>query len=337
MTIDPAQGERLQLICLLTLTTLAVAAALYWLAPVMVPFVLASFIAIVLSHLADLATTHLRVPRSLSMAVVAIAALALIGVVGGLVSASITELGQDASGYRARLTQLQTDSVALLGRFGLEVNSLVPSAETVGGWLSNATNALGNVLSQTVLVLIFVMFLLGGRAHAAPSAGVWRDIESSVQGYVAAKIFTSLLTGLLVGTVLWALGVDLAFLFGLFAFLLNFIPNVGSLIATLLPLPIVLMTPEVTTLTAVLAVAIPGAVQFTVGNVVEPRLMGSSLDLHPAVILMALIFWGMLWGFVGMLLATPLTAVLKIVLDRNELTAPLGDALAGRMRPSRPA
>ena len=244
---------------------------------------------------------------------------------------SVAELGQDAGAYRARLTELQQDALGLLGRFGLGAEALLPSAETVAGWFRAVTNALGGVLSQSFLVFIFVMFLVGGRSQAAPAVGVWREIESSVRGYVAAKLFTSLITGVLVGAVLWLLGIDLAFLFGLFAFLLNFIPNVGSVIATLLPLPVVLMAPDTTATVAVLAIALPGVIQFGVGNVVEPRLMGSSLDLHPAVILMALIFWGMLWGFVGMLLATPLTAVLKIVLERNEVTAPVAEVLAGRL------
>ncbi len=326
--MESAHLERVQVTCIATLTALAVAAALYWLAPVMVPFVLAAFIAMVLSHLVNLVSTRLRLPTALAL--VAIAAVVVIGLLAGLVSRSAIELGQDAGAYRARLTELQDDAIAMLGRAGLGIDALLPSSATVAGWISSATNALGGLLSQSVLVLIFVLFLLGGRSRRAPVAGVWRDIESSVQGYVAAKLFTSSLTGLLVGIALWALGIDLAFLFGLFAFLLNFIPNVGSLVATLLPLPIVLVTPDVTGVTAILAFAIPGAIQFGIGSVLEPRLMGSSLDLHPAVILMALIFWGMLWGFVGMLLATPLTAVLKIVLERNELTAPVGDLLAGR-------
>ncbi len=330
--MDTAHQERIQITCLVTLTALGVAAALYWLAPVMVPFVLAVFITIVLSHLVDLVGLHVRLPRGVAIGVVAIVSLGAVGLLGGLVAASIAELGQDAGAYRARLTELQQDALALLGRFGIGAEALLPSTETVGGWLTAVTSALGGVLSQSVLVFIFVLFLLGGRSQTAPAVGVWREIESSVQGYVAAKLFTSLMTGVLVGTVLWLLGVDLAFLFGLFAFLLNFIPNVGSVIATLLPLPVVLMAPDATTGVAVLAIALPGVIQFSVGSVVEPRLMGSSLDLHPAVILMALIFWGMLWGFVGMLLATPLTAVLRIVLERSEVTAPVAEVLAGRLR-----
>jgi AI-2 transport protein TqsA len=78
-------------------------------------------------------------------------------------------------------------------------------------------------------------------------------------------------------------------------------------------------------------VVLPGVVQFTVGSVVEPLVMGEGLDLHPVAILMALVFWGLLWGIVGMLLAAPITAVLRIVLGRVELTRPVAELLAGRL------
>jgi 4-hydroxybenzoate polyprenyltransferase len=122
-----------------------------------------------------------------------------------------------------------------------------------------------------------------------------------------------------------------ALVFGLFTFLLNFIPSVGSIVATLLPLPVVLMSPAISGTTAVLAIVVPGVIQFGIGSVLEPKLMGSSLDLHPVVILVALIFWGMLWGIPGMFLATPITAVARILLEKIEMTRPVGELLAGRI------
>ena len=84
----------------------------------------------------------------------------------------------------------------------------------------------------------------------------------------------------------------------------------------------------------ILALAIPGALQFAVGSLIEPKIMGESLDLHPVVILLGLIFFGMIWGIVGMILATPIVAVTKIVLDRIDVTAPVGRLLAGKLEPS---
>ena len=128
-----------------------------------------------------------------------------------------------------------------------------------------------------------------------------------------------------------SLGVDLALVFGLLAFLLNFIPSVGSIIATLLPVPVVVVSPDISTTTAILAILLPSLIQIVIGNIIEPKVMGEALDLHPIVILMALIVWGMLWGVVGMLLATPMTAILKILFERLEPMAPVAQVLAGRL------
>ena len=132
-------------------------------------------------------------------------------------------------------------------------------------------------------------------------------------------------------TTLSILGIDLALAFGIFAFLLNFIPSLGSVVATFLPLPIVLVTEDMTLATGIMAIAIPGAIQFSVGNVIEPKVMGKSLELHPVTILVALIFWGTLWGVVGMFLAVPITAVLRILLGRLEVTRPAAALLEGRL------
>jgi len=126
------------------------------------------------------------------------------------------------------------------------------------------------------------------------------------------------------------MGVDLALVFGVMAFLLNFIPSVGSIIATLLPMPLALVQFD-SWLPITLVLVLPGTVQFTIGNVVEPLVMGEGLDLHPVTVLLALVFWGLLWGVVGMLLAAPMTAVLRIVLGRLEITRPLAELLAGRL------
>ncbi len=125
-------------------------------------------------------------------------------------------------------------------------------------------------------------------------------------------------------------GLDLALVFGVMAFLLNFIPNVGSIIATLLPLPLAIVQFDSTGM-IVGIVVVPGLVQMFIGSGLEPKLMGEGLQLHPVTILLALVFWGLLWGVVGMLLAAPMTAVLRLILERFEMTRPVAGLLAGRL------
>jgi AI-2 transport protein TqsA len=179
--------------------------------------------------------------------------------------------------------------------------------------------------------MIFLFFLLVGGVGSAVDASSSRGaVESKIKRYIVLQSAISAATGVLVWLVLALLGVPLALVFGLFAFLLNFVPNIGSIIATLLPLPVVILSPEISTSVAVLAIAIPGGIQMLLGNVVSPAVMGDSLELDPVVILLSLMIWGVLWGIVGMLLATPITAVLKMLFERLEVTAPLARAMAGR-------
>ena len=186
------------------------------------------------------------------------------------------------------------------------------------------------LLTTGGLVAIFVVYLLAGRRPAELRTGFYAEIDAKVQRYIVTKVAVSATTGTLVGLILWLFGLELALVFGVAAFLLNFIPSVGSIVATLLPLPIALIQYE--SIWPIIGVlALPGAVQITIGNGVEPILLGESLDLHPVVVLLALIFWGMLWGVVGMLLAAPITAILRIVLARIETTRPVAEILAGRL------
>jgi AI-2 transport protein TqsA len=206
------------------------------------------------------------------------------------------------------------------------------SQKTVDAVLSSLLTTLASVLSNGFLVLVYTMFLIAGRTWKkdAAAVGVWAAIEARIKRYIILKVGLCAVTGTIVGAVLGILGVKLAFAFGFFAFILNFIPSIGSIVATALPLPMVLVDPALSPAVRVLAIAIPGAVQFVVGNVIEPKLLGESLDLHPIAILSGLIFFGMVWGIVGMFVAAPILAVAKILCERGALTRPIAELLAGR-------
>ena len=125
--------------------------------------------------------------------------------------------------------------------------------------------------------------------------------------------------------------IELAMVFGVMAFFLNFVPNVGSIVAIFLPLPIILISPDLDMTILALAILLPGSIQMFIGNVIEPKMLGDSLDLHPITVLLSLIFWGMLWGIPGMLLAAPITSVLKILSENLEITAPVARLLSGKL------
>ena len=337
--MDVTQGEqRVQTVCLLLLTAAVTAASLYWLQPVMIPFVMALLFALSLSPLIDLQMRYLRAPRVVALIGTFLLGFLVLIFVGAVVSNSVDQLSGNAQAYREQLDSVLHSAAQRLPleRFGIDpsagVGNLVKvPAKTVGDLFLGTTNAIVDVLSRGLLVLIFLLFLLTGEGFSKRSEATTSDqVATQIKRYILAQVVISATTGILVGLTLALLGVDLALLFGFLVFLLNFIPTVGSIVATLLPLPVVLMSPDATMTTVVLVLAIPGLIQLVIGNVIAPKVLGETLDLHPVTILLALIFWGMLWGIPGTLLATPITAIMKMMFARMELTAPLSNWMAGR-------
>jgi AI-2 transport protein TqsA len=333
----PDLETRVQTICLVALASIAVAAALFWLSPVMIPFVLSVMISLGLGAAVDLLVRRLHVPRKLALPATLVVGVLFLAGVGAVVFASVQQLSGNADVYAHQVHSLLLQLTAILPEHFRSLPAIdgkhladVPVA-AVGGLLARTTNAILGLFSKSLLVLVFVVFLVMSGAGSGRPVGTWGDIQLHVQTYLVRKVVLSAVTGGLVGLTLGLLGVPLAMVFGLLAFLLNFIPTIGSVVATLLPLPVVLVTPGISTAVAVLAIAIPAGIQAVIGNVVEPMVVGEPLDLHPVTVLLGLIVWGMLWGVIGMFLATPIMAVMKILLEKFEGARPVAELLAGRV------
>lgn len=356
-----ALHQRTQTICLLILAAAAIGGALYVLRPVLVPFVLALFLSVAVSPVMDVLHLRLRLPRGLSIAATVLIGAACLLLMGSLVSASLGELASGQEAYVSKIDGLNEaltswvernategswlEALKLRDAAGKVDNVLDPVLDRipsmVKGAIAWAADAGLTLLSRGVLVFVFMMFLITGYrgpAQRDPDS-LSSELRARVKEYLRVKVIVSALTGLAVYAILRVIGIDLALVFGLAAFLLNFIPNIGSVVAVLLPLPVVLLAGDsvdadgnvvegVSVLGRVLAIALPGLVQFLVGNVIEPKWMGSSLDLNPVSILLSLIFWGLLWGPVGMLLAVPITSILKLLLERLSYTRPIARLLA---------
>lgn len=342
MRAQPTE-DRLRTIGVLVLASIGTAAALYWLRPVLIPLVLALLLSFMLSPLVEQLINRLRMPRMLAVAVALLLGALIVVVIGGLVSGSVQKLASNADAYEQRIGALALSVGAALRDWGLDVEPAAISHQLEAlpftAWVSKLANAILSLVSNTVLVLIFAVFMLQSTALAASAhaGGMRGEISARIKRYLSLKVMLSAATGALVWLLLLIIGVDLALVFGVLAFVLNFIPSVGSIIATLLPIPIVLLDPDFSWTTLVLVVLLPGSVQMIVGNVLEPKLMGEQLELHPITILAALTFWGALWGVPGMLLAVPLTATLRILLGALDLTRPVARIMAGQHRTVPPA
>ena len=333
MSKRTAEQATFNTISLLIIASVAAAVALIFMRSVMIPFVLALLLSFVMQPLVDAMQDRARLPRGVAIA----AALLIIagGFVGilALITSSVAGMEDNAALYRDRLVALFQRLTAGLNEYGIDLGqaAMVEKIKSLPlfDWVQKTAGGIMGILSTTFLVLIFTIYLVTGRRAPRAEGELLGVMEQKIRSYLITKLCTSATTGILVGLILLAFGLNLALVFGLMAFLLNFIPSFGSIIATLLPLPLALMQFE-STAAIIMVILLPGAVQVTIGNVIEPKLMGDSMDLHPITILLALMFWGLIWGMVGMLLATPITAVLKVVLERFETTRPVAALLAGR-------
>ena len=186
-----------------------------------------------------------------------------------------------------------------------------------------------SLVSTSVVVLIYVFFLLIGTPSINHSPTL-SEVDRQIRSYLSLKTVISIFTGLVFGLALRLFGVPMAFTFGVLAFLLNFVPNVGPIVASLLPVPLIILAPDGTVGWMAATITVICTIQLVSGNVVEPKIMGNSSDLHPVTILVGLMFWGMMWGVIGMFLATPIMAALKIILGRISTTKSIADLMAGR-------
>jgi len=337
---DVRAYQRVQTFCLLALTLMALGVASYLLRPVLVPFVLAVFLTYCLTPLIDAQRRYLRMPRGVAIVSTVLLALVVLALCCSVVATSISSASRRLQDYEKQFQDLteRFASSMPLQRLGIKTDTeqvrKFLTAQEGTGWqlVSAALSEATNVVSNGALVMIFMLFLLLGRRSAPrPSADVLAEIETSVKSYIRGTVFLSGVTGLLVGLSLALLGVEFAWVFGLLAFLLNFVPTIGAIIASLLPLPVILLSPDMSLTVKVLAIVIPAVVQFFVGSFVQPKVLGHALDLHPVVIVLALIFFGMIWGPMGAFLATPITAVVRIIFARIPITRPLADMLAGNL------
>jgi len=201
-------------------------------------------------------------------------------------------------------------------------------ANQIFNMLRNTVGVILGLISGVLFVFIFVVFLLAGRNPYAEHSQIYRDVVHKIRRYLGTKVAISAATAVLIWASLASIGLELAGVFAILTFFLKFIPSIGPIIAMLLPVPIAVAQFQ-SHWPVILVLVIPGVIYSVLGNIVEPKLMGEGLDLHPVTVLLALSFWGLLWGIVGMFLATPITAAMRIVLLQFDTLRPIGNLLAG--------
>ncbi len=300
-------------------------------APILLPAALALFLAVLSLPVMVWLRAH-RVPKASAVVIPVLLNVAVVGLLITFASQSVSQLQRELPTYLNTLTQLQASWLQavevrtdLVLTDYLTIDLIDPGA--VIGFARGAVGRIAQLLSMTFLVFLIMAFMLS-EATVFPAkfkfltrnSGFEDDrlekVVSEVQTYLGIKTVISLATGLILGTWAYAMGLDFPVLLGLTAFLLNYIPTVGSIIAAI---PAVLLSIILYgSLGHALLVALGYVTVNTVfGNIIEPSLMGRRLGLSTLVVMLSLLFWGWAWGPLGALLSVPLTVIVKIWLENT--------------------
>jgi len=313
-------------------TFIIIVAGLRAASDLLVPFLLAAFIAIIISA-PMFWLRQKKVPTILALLIVITGVLIGVFLVVALIGTSVDDFSKNLPQYQEQLKEKTSFLMSLSGKAGFDLSSerlaevFNPSAAMK--LVARMLSGLGGVLTEGFLILITVIFiLLEASGMPAKLRAVLEDPNRSfsyfesfihnIQQYMGIKTWISLGTGVAITVWLLILGVDFPFLWGLLAFLLNYIPNIGSILAAV---PAVLLAfIQLGGVSALLVAAGYVVVNVIMGNVIEPKVMGKGLGLSALVVFLSLIFWGWVFGPVGMLLSVPLTMTLKIAFDSSDET-----------------
>ena len=312
----------------------------------LLPLVIAGAIAYVISILAHgiraIQIRTIRVPKPLAMIVAIGVILAGLWFVINLITVNVTAVANVAPDYQQNLEALIYKGYQAVGIEDVPNLKEIISQIDLRAYLQDFGRTVRTLVSSTGIIIVYLIFLLlEQRTFSNKIKAIIRDrqkqkdafelidkIRSDIRTYVAIKVLTSATTGVLSFLVLNMVGVDFASFWAVLIFLLNFIPTIGSIIATIFPSALTLVQFD-TIGPFILTISILSAIQFAIGSLVEPKLMGNRLNLSPIVILLSLGLWGSIWGIPGMFLGVPITVIMMIVCSYFPGTRPIAVLLSG--------
>jgi len=284
-------------------------------------------------------------PRWLRLA----AAVAVMGLafwlIGRLIGGSLAQVSEAAPGYQENLDRLIRQGAAMVGFAEIPTMAEMFNELDLRALISDFAESAANIAGRIGIIIVYVIFLLFEQTSFDRKLGalfpnkeredsvrrIIGQVQADVQTYVWIKTLMSILTGFVSWVVLVLVGVDFAAFWAFVIFLLNYIPTIGSLMGVVFPAILTLI--QFSTLGPFLIVTLAlGGTQFAIGNLLEPRLMGSSLNLSPLVVILSLALWGQIWGLVGMFLCVPIMVILMIVFAHFKPTRPIAIMLSSNGR-----
>ena len=330
----------------LLVVLLVVFLGLHYGAGFLVPLAMAMMIFVLLTAVIDriarMRPGGFRIPRWVAQLLGLMLVVMGLGVIAAILSSQAQDVVAAIPRYQARFAQIISQLVQFAGENITAQATAAMAKLDLSKVIGSVVGGAGSFLSGFVLVLLYIPFMMAERgpmrakiALAASSPGaaqefsrVLRSITKGLRQYVGIKTAVSLLTGGLSYAVMKPIGLDFAETWAVLAFALNFIPTIGSAVAVVIPAVVALVQFE--TMTPFLIILLGcGAIQFVVGNVLEPSIAGKSLNLSPLMVILALTFWTTMWGIPGALLSVPITVCVLIILSHLPETRPLAILISG--------
>lgn len=322
---------------------------------ILVPITIAIFLTFFFHPILTFLNIRLKIPKPISLLIIFLINFGVFYLLGLLVASNVIGFSQRAEFYAQNLAvffgSLLKPFNITLSEFAIFLNVQLETLDTTSilrevfdsGILQSVFSSFSSILGDFFIVMIFWIFMIMGkdkfdeRLRLAFTQNInsvdshLKEINGQLQSYILYKTLISLITGVLFTFVLLLYGVDFALFWGFLAFLLNYIPNIGSLLATIFPILIALLEYGLGFSTISLTVLLI-TIQFVMGNLVEPNILGEKMDLSPVFVLFSLFFWGWIWGIVGMFLAVPIASVIKILCSNIDSLKPIA-ILIGTNKP----
>ena len=296
---------------------------------IVVPFLLALFLAIILAPL-FLWLKKKGVPQGIALLLIVILLFGSIGTLVMLIGNSVQDFSHNVPLYEEKLRTDFRNLLTALDGYNIKIpkEDIISmfATDSIMSYIAKTLKSLGGLLTNSLMIIVTVVFMLLEisqftkkleRANTK-SLNSFVAISDNIKHFILLKSMTSAATGIVITIGLKFFDIHYAVLWGVVAFLLNFIPNIGSIIAAIPAVLMAMVQYDFGTALAVTGLYV--AVNVTIGSILEPRIMGEGLGISPLVVFLSLIFWGWLLGPVGMLLSVPLTIMVKIVLDANDDT-----------------
>ncbi len=284
-----------------------------------------------------------KLPRWIWTVISSFILFIICGLIVNLLAENIQDLSQNIPEYEKNLLEFNE---TIKTQFDIDIEEYIENYTgdfEFSGLLKNLFSSLSDLFGNAFMIILYVLFIFleesvfGDKIKAMfTSPDKYNDINSTLQAinksissYITLKTIISLITGLGSYIALYFIGIDTPIFWAFLIFLLNYIPTIGSLIGTLFPAVIALLQfGDITYF--ILVIAIVGAVQLIVGNIVEPKVMGNSLNLSPLAVIIALSLWGALWGITGMVLSVPITVIMVILFAQFKGTRSIAILLSER-------